>query len=164
MNSVLKLFSLAGLLLLSGCAGLGGTRDTVRVTVSDIKVLESTVFEQLYRVRLRIQNRSDTPLALRGGSFDLAINGRDFGSGVTDMAVEVPAYADAQIDVRMVSTVFGMLRLFQGMAGGERNALTYEIAGRFAVDGRLGAVSFLEAGELALPAAANTTDAPAVDR
>jgi LEA14-like dessication related protein len=138
------------LLLASACAGVG-YRDAVRVTVSDIRVLESTLLEQLYSVRLRIQNRAQQPIDIRGGSFDLAINGRAFGSGVTDQSVTIPAYADATLDVRMVSTVFGMLRLIQSLQAEGGPALGYEISGRFSVANSFGGVRFYDAGEIALP-------------
>lgn len=140
------------LLILAGCAGLGSYRDSVRVTVSDIQVLDSTLLEQLYAVTLRIQNRGDRAIAIRGGSFDLAINGRAFGSGVTDQQVTVPAFGDAQVEVRMVSTVFGMLRLIEGLQEGRGGgALDYDISGRFAVEGLFGGLGFRESGEIALP-------------
>jgi LEA14-like dessication related protein len=142
----------APLLLLSACAGLGGYRDAVRVTVSDIQVLESTLLEQLYQVKLRIQNRSEQPLEIRGGSFDLALNGQAFGSGVTDQSLVIPAYADATLDVRMVSTVFGMLRLIQSLQAEGGPTLDYEISGRFSVADSFGGVRFDESGEIALPA------------
>lgn len=141
-------------LIVAGCAGLGGYGDSVRVTVSDIRVLDTTLLEQLYTVTLRIQNRSDRPIAIRGGSFDLAINDRDFGSGVTDQRLTVPAYADAQIEVRMVSTVFGMLRLFQGLQQDGRDTLDYQISGRFSLEDGLGGLGFRESGEISLPRAA----------
>jgi len=137
--------------LITACAGLGGQRDSLRVTVSDIEVIEATLLEQLYRVTLRVQNRSDREIAIRGGSFDLALNGRDFGSGVTDRSLRVPAWSDAQIDVRMVSTVFGWVRLVQGLQSREGEPLQYTIDGRFAVEGGFGGIGFRESGEVALP-------------
>ena len=139
------------LLMISGCAGLLRSHDAVRVTVSDIRVLESTLLEQLYEVTLRIQNRHDQEIVVRGGSFDLEINGKDFGSGVTDSQVTVAAYSDAQIDVRMVSTLFGMLRLINSLQERNGEALGYEISGRFSIEGRFGGIGFHEAGEVALP-------------
>ena len=139
------------LLLLSACAGVESYRDPIRVTVSEIRVLESTLLEQLYLVTLRIQNHNDEPIAISGGSFDLEINGKDFGSGVTDQAVTVPAYADAKIEVRMVSTVFGMLRLIQSMRERTDRSLQYEISGRLSAAGSLGGLPFREAGEISLP-------------
>ena len=139
----------------NACVGLRHAHDSVRVTVSDIRVLEATLLEQLYQVTLRVQNRDERALEIRGGSFDLAINGVDFGSGVTDQGLEIPAYSDAKLDVRMVSTAFGMLRLIQGLQARTGEPLRYEISGRLSVDGHLGSVSFSDEGEFSM-----TQDAP----
>lgn len=139
------------LVLLSGCAGLEKQPDRIRVTVSDIQLVESTLFEQLYRVGLRIQNRGEKPIAITGGSFDLTINGKDLGSGVTDQAVTIPAYSDARADVRMVSTAFGMMRVILSMQERGGPSVEYEISGRFSLEGALGGVSYSETGEISLP-------------
>jgi LEA14-like dessication related protein len=148
-------FRLAGLavslLLLSACAGLAPQREQIRVTVSDIRVIESTLLEQLYEVTLRIQNHGEQAIAITGGSFDLAINGQDLGSGVTDQAVTIPAYSDEKVQVRMVSTVFGMLRVILSLQERSDQTLEYEISGRFSLEGGFGGVSFQEAGEISLP-------------
>jgi LEA14-like dessication related protein len=138
------------LLHLAGCASLGMPKDSVRVTVSDIQIIEATLLEQLYRVTLRIQNRSERPLSVAGGSFDLELNGSDFASGVSDQSIEIPPFSDAQIDVRMVSTVFGIVRLVQGFQDRSGETLSYSISGTLATDGLLG-VGFEESGEIALP-------------
>ena len=139
------------LLFLTACAGVGPYRDPIRVTVSGIQVLESTLLEQLYLVTLRIQNHNQEPISIRGGSFDLEINGKDFGSGVTDQAVTVPGYSDAKVEVRMVSTVFGMLRLIQSMRERADRSMQYEISGRLSAEGVLGGLPFREGGEISLP-------------
>ena len=139
------------LLMLAGCAGLGPVPDAVRVTVSDIRVIDATLLEQLYLVTLRVQNRSERALVIQGGSFDLEINGRDFGSGVSDQQLTVPAFADGKIEIRMVSTVFGMLRLIQGMQERNGQQIDYAISGRFSTQGSLAGVRFQESGEIMLP-------------
>ncbi len=138
-------------LLLVACAGMEPKRDPVRVTVSGIEVLESTLLEQLYLVTLRIQNHEPEMITINGGSFDLEINGRDFGSGVTDQTVTVPGYSDAKIEVRMVSTVFGVVRLIQGIRERTDQTLEWEISGRLSLEGALAGLSFSEAGEISLP-------------
>jgi LEA14-like dessication related protein len=137
-------------LVLGGCASLRLSSDTLKVTVSNIEVVEATLMEQLYRVTLRIQNRSEHPVTLAGGSFDLALNGRDFGSGVTNTRVTIAPFTDAQVDVRMVSTVFGIARLVQGLQDRGDRPLAYEISGRFSTDGLIH-LPFSESGEIDLP-------------
>ena len=137
-------------MLAAGCASLGAQKDSVRVTVSDIQVVEATLMEQLYRVTLRVQNRTDRPMSIDGGSFDLALNGSDFASGVSNQSIEIPPFSDARIDVRMVSSVFGIVRLVQGFQDREGEPLAYSISGTLATDGLLG-IGFEESGEIALP-------------
>lgn len=143
------------LLLLSACAGLEKQPDLIRVTVSDIQVVESTLFEQLYQVGLRIQNRGEKAITITGGSFDLAINGKDLGSGVTDQMVTIPAYSDARADVRMVSTAFGMMRVILSMqerSGQSIQSIEYEISGRFSVEGGSAGCRSVKQGKSRCPA------------
>ena len=147
---------LALLLVLAGCAGLSKYREGIKVSVSDIEVLETTMMEQLYLVTLRIQNRNDQALTLIGGSFDLEINGREFGSGVSDARVTIPPFTDEKIQVRMVSTLFGMLRLVQSFRESTEKALEYEISGRLSIEDALGGVPFSESGRISLPEGRST--------
>ena len=133
-----------------GCSTLGKHSETLRVTLSNIEVKEAALLEQLYTVTLRVQNRSEWPLSVRGGSFNLAINGRDFSAGVSNAHVDIPAYADAQIQLRMVSTLFSLLRLIQGMQDGSGRPLAYEISGHIKIAGSYGRLSFREQGEIGL--------------
>lgn len=145
-------------LLLSACSTLGISSNSVKVTVSNIEIIEATLMEQLYRVTLRIQNRSDKPLPITGGSFDLELNGRDFGSGVTNQAATIDPFSDAQIDVRMVSTVFGIVRLIQGLQDRRGEPLSYEISGYLSTGGLVG-VPFSDSGEIELPTESPRGDA-----
>lgn len=147
-RAVFTLLCLA--LTLGGCSTLRPSSDTLKVTVSNIEIAEATLMEQLYRVTLRIQNRSDRPVSLAGGSFDLELNGRDFGSGVTDEQVTIAPFSDTQVEVRMVSTVFGIVRLVQGLQDRDGEPLTYRVSGRFSTDGLIW-LPFSESGEIDLP-------------
>lgn len=154
-NSPLRALCLAILYLaMTGCASLLPVDDRVRVTVSDIRLAEATLMEQVYEVTLRVQNHADRALSIRGGSFDLELNGRDFASGVSDSAVDVPPFGEALVDVRMVSTVFGFMRLFRGMQDGPGEALRYQISGRLSAGGPF-PVGFSERGEFSLPGTAS---------
>ncbi len=140
---------------LSGCASLSSDREPVRVTVSDLRMIEATMLEQLYGLTLRIQNPNDTPIQFQGMSFELEINGREFGSGVSDSQVTVPAFGDAKVEVRMVSTLFRLFRQLQSLQNESNGPLGYEISGRIALADSLGWLWFEEQGELDL----RTTDA-----
>ena len=137
--------------LVSGCAGIGKYREAVRVSVSNIEIVEANLLEQLYAVTLRVQNPNEHALRIRGGSFDLEINGQAFGHGVTSSNVTVPGFGEAKVQVRMVSTLFSMLRLVQNFEARERESLSYQISGRLHLQDGLAGMRFEEAGELTLP-------------
>lgn len=147
LNLRLVVGAIWGLVCISGCSTLGTKPDAIRVTVSHIALEEATLLEQLYTVTVRVQNHSGSALGVRGGSFDLAINGREFGSGVSNAKVDIGAFEDAQIELRIVSTLFGMMHLIQGMQAQRDGVLSYEISGRIAIEGSLTGLSFREQGE-----------------
>jgi LEA14-like dessication related protein len=149
-----QFLSLSGSLLLAvwlgGCASLGGHLEPVRVTVSDLRLIEATMLEQIYGLTLRIQNPNDTPIRFAGMSFELAVNDLEFGSGVSDSKVTVPAFGDAKVEVRLVSTLFRLFRHLRALQEESEGPLRYEISGRIALADRLGWLRFREHGELDL--------------
>jgi LEA14-like dessication related protein len=131
--------------LASACATLGLPRDALRVTLADVRLVETTLWEQVYRVDLRVQNRSDRTLVIRGGHVDLELNGRDFAAGVSDQPVTLEPFSEDRVGLRMTSTVFGFVRLFRDLDREAGPRLRYRLHGSFAVGG-IGRVGFEHAG------------------
>jgi len=135
---------------LFGCAGLGYREDQLKVTIADIKMLDSTLMEQRFLVKLRVQNRGQEALSVRGMSFDVELNGKDFGSGVSNQEVSVPAFEDAVIDVKLTSTIFGVIRQLQSMRKLESKPFMYRLSGRLNTLGSMISLPFSEEGEIDL--------------
>lgn len=135
------------LLFLSGCAGLGKTPADINVTVVNIKMLESTMLEQRFLLDLRIQNRSPEALSVYGMSFDIDINNKKFASGSSNQKATIGAFNDAVIEVKMSSTLFGIIRQIQAMQKNKNQSLSYVISGRIYTDDLFGSISFREADE-----------------
>ena len=76
-------------MLLSGCATLQN-ENAPKVKLINIQPEEMGLFEQHYRVALRVINRSPEPLDVNGISFSLELNGRDFADGVGNQEVSIP--------------------------------------------------------------------------
>lgn len=136
--------------LMAGCANLGGDAP-VSVNVSDLRMGTAGVFEQQYFVKLRIQNPTDRDLALKGVAFDLDLNGKAFARGTSGQAVVVPRFGSALVDAEMLSTLTGVLRQLNGVAGGGegRKSFDYRIQGRL-YRSTGGTVAFSDQGELQL--------------
>lgn len=153
---VVARFALWGvvLALLSGCAGLAGLREKPTVTLAGLDLLEVGLFEQRFALKLRVQNPNDVELPINGLSFDVALNGQAFAHGVSDVAVTVPRYGEAMLEVRATSSLSSLWRqlreLGKGGGNGGRETLNYRVSGTLGLTG-LGRQSFVHEGEIAPP-------------
>jgi LEA14-like dessication related protein len=146
-------FGLLFLLLLgivSGCATLYPQQERVKVTIANITPMDSTLMEQRFLVRLRIQNRTQKPMTIDGMSFDLELNGKDFASGVSNQQVTATAYGEALLDVKVSSTIFGVIRQIQSVQKLKGKPFHYEISGRLSSPDHFFTVPFRESGEIDL--------------
>ena len=142
--------SLLAIALLAGCAGMQYRKDWVKVTVTDLRILDSTLMEQRYLVRLRLQNRHTAGLPVAGMSFDLELNDRDFASGVSSQPVTVPAFGEATVDVQLSSSLFGLIRQLQSMQELEQKPFRYRVSGRLGLIDSSVSIPFEQLGEIDL--------------
>lgn len=149
--SLLRAAIVLGLLLmLAACASMLPKSDRIKVTMVDIRPLESTLMEQRYLIRLRVQNRSRQALSIDGMSFDLALNGKDFASGVSNEKVTAPAYGEGMVEVKVSSTLFGVIRQIQSLQTQASRPFSYRISGSLDSPGSLFSLPFDESGEIDL--------------
>lgn len=149
LQMLMLLLFLSGL---SACATLGQHEQRVKVTVTSMMPLESTLMEQRYLIKLRIQNRSQKPLSIDGVSFDLELNGKDFASGVSNQQITATAYGEALLEVKVSSTIFGVIRQIQSLQELEGKPFQYQISGNLSTPGSFINLPFRESGEIDLSA------------
>ena len=133
---------------LTACATLGDYEERVNVTITDMTPLVSTLMEQRYLIRLRIQTRSRPPLTIDGVSLDMSLNGKAFASGVGNQNVIAPAYGEAMIEVKVSSTIFGLIRQIQSFQELEDKPFQYEISGNLSTPDSFLKVPYKESGEI----------------
>lgn len=151
------------IIILTGCSNLGSNPDPIRVTVVTIEPLASTLLEQQYLITLRIQNHSENAIKLRGGSFDVAINGKNFASGVSSNEVDIPPFSESRIQVKMFSTLFSVFRTIQGFSPEQTEELQFEVSGYISVAGHR-RIRFREKSEPFMPASADKPQEPNTSR
>jgi LEA14-like dessication related protein len=113
------------LLALAACSGAEPVAPEVRVV--DLRLLESSVFEQRFEIDLRIGNPNDFDLPLDGLTFDLEVNGEDFARGFSNERVTVPRLGEERLSVVASTTLLELVRQMQLLA--ERGDLSYRISG-----------------------------------
>ena len=143
-------------LLLAGCA----TMEPPSVTLSSLKMQQSTFFEQRFLTTLRIQNPNDFDLAVEGLSFDLVVNDQPFAKGVGKSDTVIPAFGSGVVQAEAITTLSGLIRQFQTLARTGGPKLSYHLTGKLKVRDRAFSVPFEVRGDdlLQLQAPSNRRD------
>lgn len=134
--------------LLWGCAILPPGAEPLQVTLSDVRLVDATLLEQTYRLRLRLNNPNPFDVDIVGLQYTLEMNGRDFASGVSNQQLTVPQLGSAQVDVDAVSSLAGIYRQIIALQQ-SKDTLTYRMRGALYVQGG-GKLSFDQHGEVGL--------------
>lgn len=119
--------------LLPGCASLSKYKETPRLNLVNLKLLESSPFEQRYQLKFRIQNPNSESLPVTGMHFTLDINGKKFMTGLSHQSTSISAYSDAVIDATGTTTLFGIARQIQGLQNNDKASFAYRLSGEISI-------------------------------
>jgi len=136
--------------LLTGCSTgmFGRTAIPPEVHVADLEVVEGGLFEQRFRVVLRVINPNNFDLPLDGMRFALDLNDRPFARGSTPHGVVIPRLSDATISVDATTSTFDIVR--QLLNADSHEAVTYALEGSAFLGGSRRELPFRQAGRLEL--------------
>ncbi len=142
---------LAGLALAAGCAALQPVQ-APSVHLADMRLLDATLFEQRYRLKLRVQNPNDFDLPIEALSYEMELNGAPFAKGTSTQGVTVPRYGSALLEVEGFSTLTDVLRQLFALRPGEGPGVRYRLSGRLSLTGNPQRIPFEYQAEIGLPA------------
>lgn len=123
------------------------------LSIIDMELLESSLFTQRLKVRLRVQNPNDRELPVKGVSATLELAGEEFATGVSAQSFVVPAFGEAEFDLLVDAS---MARAIIGMISKEkrdqpRESLDYRLSGKISLSsGWLRSLPFDESGSFEL--------------
>lgn len=138
-----------GIFLLAGCAGLFRQIETPRLSVINLQLVAATVFEQQYRIQLRIQNPNTFALSVNGLQYAIEINNQHFASGVSNRSAVIPALDTAVLEVEATSTLMSFFRQVTTLQQGKLETISYRLYGKIHLAGFPGQ-SFDYKGEMLL--------------
>lgn len=141
---------IAVLLTLSGCSSLGEFKEKPRVSIAGIQVTEANLFEQRYRLQLRVQNPNAVDLPINGLDYVVEINGKPFASGVSNRTVVIPRYGTALIDVEGTSTLGALIKQLKDLDILREQTAQYVIKGTVRVSDRDVTLPFEHRGDVPL--------------
>lgn len=138
-------------MVLIGCSGLpmGSNFIKPKVSIADIRMLDSTMFEQRFAIKLRVQNPNNFSIPVSGLNYQLSLNGSAFGSGVSNHAFNLPKNAESLVDVEATTSLPSVMKALSGWMK-NKDALTYAILGNINVGNSSTAIPFDYSGELNL--------------
>jgi len=116
------------LLLLSVCFAGCATLESPRISLSNLALEETTGFETVLQVQLRVLNPNDIDLNITGVDCTLEINDKKFAYGISNTAVQVPAFGSATVPVTVYASAIGIARALAGMPG--REEVSYQVKGK----------------------------------
>ncbi|MFZ2290111.1 MAG: LEA type 2 family protein [Halopseudomonas yangmingensis] len=93
-------------LWLTGCASIGGHWDKPDVRLADVQMLKGNLWEQQFRVRLRVDNPNPRALPIRGMQYQIHLNDARLATGVSDRHFNVPAYGSEYFDIEVRSNLW----------------------------------------------------------
>jgi LEA14-like dessication related protein len=105
-----------------------------RVTIADLSPKEMAIFEQRFNVKIRVQNPNNVDLSVNGLRFDIELNEREFGSGMSGEHLVVPRFGSQVVDVEVFTTLASFLRQIPDLNKGGGQKVTYRLKGTAFVD------------------------------
>jgi len=142
------LFQLTCAVLLAACAGMSAYQQAPRVSLASIQPRAANLYAQRYGLQLRILNPNDMELPIKGLSYSLEINGREFAYGISQQYVSIPSYGEALLDVDVLSNYLNMLQELQENSGESHSNLRYRLFGSIALADNSRKLAFDYQGEL----------------
>ena len=151
MRTARLLVLLLSVTLLTGCATFRPEAPEVRL--ADLSIDSIGLFEQRYRLGLRMRNPNDRDLDVESLRFDLTLAGRSFAEGVNTEGFSLPAGGEERVEVVVTSDLGSVLDLLSDWIDGNR-ALPYRLSGDARLAGWGGiTIPFSRDGRLEMPGA-----------
>ena len=138
--------------LLSACAAQSKL-EAPNLSVIGMEMLESSLFTQRLKVRVRVQNPNDVELPVKGVSAKLELAGEEFANGVSAGSFVVPAFGESEfdllVDANMARTVLAMVG--KSKESNPMESLDYRLTGKVSLSsGFVRSIPFDESGSLNL--------------
>jgi LEA14-like dessication related protein len=140
-------------LLLPACTGGGMTDYPLAVQVADLRFAQPGLLEQSIGIDLRFTNPNPEPIRADGLRFVLELEGRSFGTGVSDASFEIPRLGEVVVPVTMRVQTGALIERLVGFDGSD---IHYRITGDLFQPTGLGAatarrVPFASEAAIAVP-------------
>ncbi|MGD7036222.1 LEA type 2 family protein [Methylotuvimicrobium buryatense] len=132
---------------LNACTWMYADFKAPKVKLLAIKPSQFGLFEQRFNIRLRLENRNDSELAIRDMAYVLKLNDADFAQGVSDQEITIPEYGEYVVELPVSVNLKTLLRQLTRRDGAP---IRYQLTGHLGLMRSLITLPFDYEGEVEL--------------
>jgi LEA14-like dessication related protein len=142
---------MCAVLLLSGCSLFVPKLETPRLSVVNVELQKSDLWEQRMKVRMRVENPNDRDIPVKGLTCALEVQGQELAHGVSGASFNVPALGEAESDMNMTANMAGAIIRLLGKGDSLGDELEYRVTGKISLaQGLLRSIPFEDRGTFKL--------------
>jgi LEA14-like dessication related protein len=139
------------LLALGGCSLFVPKLETPKLSVINVELQKSDLWEQRMKVRMRVENPNDRPIPVKGLTVALDVQGQELAHGVSGASFNVPALGEAEFDMNMTANMAGALLKLLGSNNQLGDSVDYRVRGKLSLsEGLLRSIPFEDRGTFRL--------------
>lgn len=135
MKKIKKIFLLSCLtILLSSCSSLSSFVERPGLSVANFSMVDGNLFQQTFRVRLKIDNPNSFALPILGLNYGLNIAGVDVADGTNADGVNIPANGTDYLDIDLSTNLLRSLPDLTDVIRTGGKDLSYSFSGNLNLD------------------------------
>jgi LEA14-like dessication related protein len=139
------------LVLPAACSVLTPKLETPKLSVVNVALQKSDLWEQRMKVRMRVENPNDRPIPVKGLTVALEVQGQELAHGISGASFDVPALGEAEFDMNMTANMAGALLKLLGSGSRVGDQVDYRVRGKLSLSaGLVRSIPFEERGSFRL--------------
>jgi LEA14-like dessication related protein len=137
---------------LAGCSVFVPKLQSPQLSIVNVELLSSTLWEQRLRVHIRVENPNDRVLPVSALSYSIEVAGQELAHGAANESFIVPARGESEFATDVSANMAGALLVILGRGRGSANdSIDYRIVGEVALaDGFVRSIPFEHRGTFKL--------------
>lgn len=138
--------------LLSSACALTPRLERPELSIVEVQLVSSTLWEQRLKVRVHVHNPNDRALPIKGIEYSLEVMEQPAASGESDASFVVPARGEAEFDMNVTTNLAGtLLNLLGRGTDALAQSVPYRLSGKVALSaGWLRSIPFEQRGTFSL--------------
>jgi len=138
-------------LLIASCA-LAPKLEAPQLSIADVQVQSSDLWEQHLKVRMHVHNPNDRSLPIKALEYTVEVEGQEFATGASVAPFTVPPLGDSEFDMNVTTNLAGtFLKLLARGSGPGGDQVGYRLVGKVSLsEGLLRSVPFDQTGAFRL--------------